>query len=1084
MITPYQILKESGFAQYTAMVRFHYNRENTSLGAEKIAEMVRAIPGATRVSTVSLDKEHGIGIFNVKIISQKPPKEAYQALKQNALNRYRGLITGVEVGANTIETKGDFILKENLRNLSNSNLGQYIGQLLEEGLLLEVSIDELRRQWVESGKMDEETFNQIVQASNNQSNYATWLVKKVASDIISTEDLHLWSEIFTFFDRYKQRFQKKDINQVKTREDCTEFMNDYNRIKDAVENQKSSGMNKSDAEKTDPCLLGKFKTSDGRKWTVYKTTPGQWREERKIGSGTSWCTVANLSYFDRYLQGDPNPAYYIFINQKDPKEKYQIHYNSDQFKDKDDREVDREEDWALEFFEYLKERDGRTELPPRTKEAIQKRKNREASIKDLQQETRSVAPSLRISEDNGNTAYKLDPDSNILGKGSVMDIAKLFVEVLSLSEDKALRFAERISSWRQPGCLLKLSDGSFDILQRNYQHELGSTPDCKTYSQDTKLRKATEDNIRIYTDAADYLGASISQEAIIRTNKDLPSLDEFLVKSEGNQKVYRVGPTKRFYKALLQAGVGWYALPSILRDVLIYKGPVMPPSCPDCYICIDATNGRLVNIVLGQDPDSLDQIYRFYENLKKLGFDFITGAEQSSNKLLARAVFWHSQGGLEGIKQKIQTEAEDAPEGFPQGSKVGKSNTIKYLINLFTHYTGIGGPVGFFTTDFSNYLIAFNDQICHWRLSNRKDLGSMFRMYTLNDIRETKIEPEVLARFCQYSNIELPPALEKVLARRQNRTYNITNVLKLLRHGLQQNSLRQVSLPIYRDRRNGLPHSVSTIGGMYGTWEQIGPAIRESSPQRWSDIQTAIRNHPGATVDALVYFHLDSPRHTWNCVVRIIENNTVVGYARRWGNGEGAQWNMREVPEDIRVTVEGEPIQNNYSAPEPPAPRRAARQPRQAQAAQAAAPAPELTPEQQQQIQQSRIQTQNAEEAYRFDVQHAQQGLAALGFTNISQELAGQPNNMVQAVVYRVHPHRGNTTHVALLYANNANTVVAGYPQNPTLAVAEGCSQAWRRLTQQLDNSVRTFQQCHDICQELHIPIPPAIQGWLVYRGQ
>lgn len=114
MISLYQLLQESGFAQYTAMVRFHYNRDNTSLGAEKIAEMVRAIPGATRVSTVSLDKEHGIGIFNVKIISQKPPKEAYRFLKQNALERYQGLITGVEIGANTIETKGDFIIKESL----------------------------------------------------------------------------------------------------------------------------------------------------------------------------------------------------------------------------------------------------------------------------------------------------------------------------------------------------------------------------------------------------------------------------------------------------------------------------------------------------------------------------------------------------------------------------------------------------------------------------------------------------------------------------------------------------------------------------------------------------------------------------------------------------------------------------------------------------------------------------------------------------------------------------------------------------------------------------------------------------------
>ena len=1087
MITPYQLLQESGFAQYIAMVRFHYNRDNTSLGAEKIAEMVRAIPGATRVSTVSLDKEHGIGIFNVKIISMKPPKEAYQALKQNALERYQGLITGVEVGANTIETKGDFIIKENLRNLSESNLGQYLGQLLEEGLLLEVSIDELRRQWVESGKMDEETFNQVVQASNNQSNYATWLVKKVGTELINTEDLHLWSEIFTFFDRYKQRFQKKDINQVKTREDITAFIEDYNNVKDAVENQKSSGMNKSDAEKTDPCLLGKFKTSDGRKWTVYKTKPGQWKEERKIGSGTNWCTVASQHYFDSYLQRDPNPAYYIFINQKNPKEKYQIHYNSDQFKDKYDREVNREEDWALEFLEYLKERDGRTEVTPRTREAIQRKEDRKAAAKDLQQETRSVAPSFKVSEDDGNTVYKLDQNSNILGKGSVLDIAKLFVEVLSFSEDKALRFAERVNRWRDFGCLLKLSDGSFDIVKKDYQHELGSSPDCEMHL-DSKLPKATEDNIRAYTDAASYLGASINPEVLIRTNKDLPSLDKFLVKSEGNQKVYKVGSTRNYYKALLQAGIGKYTLTSLRGDILIYEGPEMPPSCRDQYVCVSAENGSLIDVYPGQSPDELDRLYKFYENLKKLGFDFITGAEQSPSKTLNRAVFWHNQGGLEGVKQKIQAEAEDAPEGFPQGSKVGKSNTIKTILKLFTGYTeanGLGSnPVGFFTTDFSNYLVAFGARICHWHLGNR-DIVALHSIATQKDIYEMKIDPEVLARFCQYFNADLPPALEKILARRRGGEHAIINVFKLLRHGLQQRSLRPVSLPIYRDRRNGNPYRVYTINGMYGTWEQIGPSIRESSPQYWAQINSVIRNHPEATADVLIYFNQDNPRHTWNAVIRLVENNIVIWYARRWGNGEGAQWNMRDVPEDIRVTVEGEPaIQNNFTAPEPPAPRRAARQPRQAQAAQPAAPVPELTPEQQQQIQQSRIQTQNAEEAYRFDAQHAQQGLAALGFTNISQELAGQPNNLVQAVVYRAHPHRGNTTHVALLYANNANTVVAGYPQNPTLAAAENCSTVWRRLTQQLDNSVRTFQQCHDICQELHIPIPPAIQGWLVYRGQ
>ena len=85
MISSYQLLRESGFAQYTAMARFTYDRENTSLGAEKLAEMVRAIPGSTRVSTVSLDKENGIAIFQVKLISAKSPKAAFVSFKEKPL---------------------------------------------------------------------------------------------------------------------------------------------------------------------------------------------------------------------------------------------------------------------------------------------------------------------------------------------------------------------------------------------------------------------------------------------------------------------------------------------------------------------------------------------------------------------------------------------------------------------------------------------------------------------------------------------------------------------------------------------------------------------------------------------------------------------------------------------------------------------------------------------------------------------------------------------------------------------------------------------------------------------------------------
>lgn len=106
MITFDQLLLESSFYQYKAVVLFKYNREGDStMGAEKLAEMVRAIPGVTRVSTASLDKEKGIAIMDVKLISQKPPKDAFIALKKNTLKKFAGSIVSVKVGAGTIEKK-------------------------------------------------------------------------------------------------------------------------------------------------------------------------------------------------------------------------------------------------------------------------------------------------------------------------------------------------------------------------------------------------------------------------------------------------------------------------------------------------------------------------------------------------------------------------------------------------------------------------------------------------------------------------------------------------------------------------------------------------------------------------------------------------------------------------------------------------------------------------------------------------------------------------------------------------------------------------------------------------------------------
>lgn len=106
MISFDELLQEAGgFFQYKAVVLFRYNTQDGTLGSEKVAELVRAIPGATRVSTASLDKDKGIVILNVKLISQKSAKTAFSSFKKNALNRFRGIITDVKIGAGTIETK-------------------------------------------------------------------------------------------------------------------------------------------------------------------------------------------------------------------------------------------------------------------------------------------------------------------------------------------------------------------------------------------------------------------------------------------------------------------------------------------------------------------------------------------------------------------------------------------------------------------------------------------------------------------------------------------------------------------------------------------------------------------------------------------------------------------------------------------------------------------------------------------------------------------------------------------------------------------------------------------------------------------
>ena len=88
-----------------------------------------------------------------------------------------------------------------------------IDKRLQESLLIEVSIQDLQTQFVDTGKVTQEDFKQIVNTIGTKTAYATWLTKKVADGVIKGEDIYKYKNYFNIFERYKREFPSADINQ-------------------------------------------------------------------------------------------------------------------------------------------------------------------------------------------------------------------------------------------------------------------------------------------------------------------------------------------------------------------------------------------------------------------------------------------------------------------------------------------------------------------------------------------------------------------------------------------------------------------------------------------------------------------------------------------------------------------------------------------------------------------------------------------------------------------------------------------------------------------------------------------------------
>ena len=72
------ILTEIQFSIYQAMVRIGHA---DSITVQDIGEMLRAMPGVLTVSQVSHDGDNNTAVMKVKLLTTKPPSEAFLAFK-------------------------------------------------------------------------------------------------------------------------------------------------------------------------------------------------------------------------------------------------------------------------------------------------------------------------------------------------------------------------------------------------------------------------------------------------------------------------------------------------------------------------------------------------------------------------------------------------------------------------------------------------------------------------------------------------------------------------------------------------------------------------------------------------------------------------------------------------------------------------------------------------------------------------------------------------------------------------------------------------------------------------------------------
>lgn len=247
------------------------------------------------------------------------------------------------------------VIKKNMKYIIQESEKERILRLHEsfgyKQLINEViTPDSLREKYVDTNRVSSKTFDEIMEVSNNKINYAAWLIKMVAEKIIKSEDVYKYKEYFSLYNKHKQHFPIKDINQIKNRFDLQEFitiaikMRERNVKIDNSENNSKNYISVNDIQHLEN-IGGKFMGMvdgyqafeipsglDTESWKVYRDILGKCGG-REQGAKIEICTFGSYDHYQINTQEGP---LFVFFNMGDPKSPYQFSYETNQFMDKDD----------------------------------------------------------------------------------------------------------------------------------------------------------------------------------------------------------------------------------------------------------------------------------------------------------------------------------------------------------------------------------------------------------------------------------------------------------------------------------------------------------------------------------------------------------------------------------------------------------------------------------------------------------------------------------------------------------------------------------------------------------------------------